>query len=746
MGSPARQSARGWYGDRNWHVAGLVAMCVAVVGFRIVTTADFPGPFVMFDEGGYLLGARTMSGAGVDATHPGPPFYSLGYALFLVPLFWLGLSPGAVYAGALVVNALFGGLLIALLYVAARRIFALSPWRAVLAASVAGVYPAFVMNGSMAWAENAAVPFAVGWGLLIHRLLERPSTRGALALGLASGFLFAIHPRLAVMAIISVAVLLTLVARRRLTRTAGTVGMLSVGGVILLTRILEGMIFGRLYEEAWGGGGETGVGRLLSGVITPSEWPEVMSSVVGTVWYLSVASVLLLPLGLAALVRGLSVGRPQPGSGSRWEPAALSQGIIGLSAVLCVIESALFIRGGSRIDHDIYGRYAEAAIGLPLLAGLVVFLSPPPTKTLARLFTAAGVIAVAAAVLVVGIHGPSGLEGRQLVPITILGILVPAGVDTLDFAAPALDIVRANLVAGTGAVLAVVLLLSAVPRRRPVVGAAIVGVFGIAALWSSVVGSREMLLPVARHNVAQAALRFHPVLVNADRVAYDLADYQAWGLGPYQFWLPDVGFDLFDSRSGARPPHDLVIAAVDSEAMAAHQARLVGVEIQPQQALWVLPGPLQDRLVSRGYVIDPGDDGAPARGALAAEVSLSGVPLLPTMVSAGRLGVRVKVRHVGTSEAWRHSPLPADRGRVVVMARWFDTAGTPVAHQFQPLDRNVVPGGSVSVTVGVTATRDTGAPLPPGLYAVQFSPVVEHVGEFSELGGRGRAELLIRVK
>jgi hypothetical protein len=88
-------------------------------------------------------------------------------------------------------------------------------------------------------------------------------------------------------------------------------------------------------------------------------------------------------------------------------------------------------------------------------------------------------------------------------------------------------------------------------------------------------------------------------------VGYDLATNIPFFFYNDRLFYPSARFTPFDSAAGQLPCSDLVVSGRLDLGPSYRGARLVTTENRVGQALWVLPGALQDRLNAAGRLVGP---------------------------------------------------------------------------------------------------------------------------------------------
>ncbi|HEX2027579.1 MAG TPA: hypothetical protein VHF25_06220, partial [Nitriliruptorales bacterium] len=486
------------------------------------------------------------------------------------------------------------------------------------------------------------------------------------------------------------------------------------------------------------------VGGVLDRVADPSEWGSILVHAAGQAWYLTAATLGLAPLGLAALVvltrrrrhDGPAAWRRRHDGPAAWprrhdgptawplDPPRTTAAIVVAGFLSVFAASTIFLSAGERIDILIYGRYNEAALPVVLAAGIAFLLTRGATV---RSLGAVAVLLIVLADVTLLANDPAAFADPRKPTVNALGVL------PFDLSPGGLDVLRITALT----VIAAVALWLAV-RLRPTVAVLLLGAWFLGA---AIAVQRHVLIDYAAYWTRAVSLRDVIPATGADVVAYDTAHFSET-LHGYQYWLGSVDLVRYDSAR-EHPPADLLLSSKQPAGLPTG-SRLVATERAIDQALWALPGELQQRLEARGYLAPPGNAALP-RTALRSHLDLHGPPP-GSLQPGGSVRLTVRAFHDGAGSPWLPSRDPdSNDGAVGIGARWFpnDDPSTPVAVQRSYLTRTVLPGQAHEVVVELAA-RDDDEPLPPGRYRVAISLFEDGGVWFDEQRG-GRLALTIDV-
>lgn len=512
----------------------LASMFVVLVGLHVLLSRGMPGPTIIDNELGYLANARVLSG-GTAPLHPWfTPTNYIGYSLLLVPLYWVGLDPDAVYQGALVVNAVLGGTVVLIAYPLARGLFSLTRGNALLAAGVTGLYPAVLMNSSLAWAESLLFPLGLLTVLLAYRLLTEGTVRSAVLFGGVAGFLYMAHPRLLASMGFALVFIVATAIRRIIPPSLALVAGGSLIAVALVTRAAHNALLPRIYGDGGAAFADDRVGGYLDVLTSGSRMWTALLAGAGSVWYLALASCGLVIAGAIHLGRIASGRTPDRRTAARWVTGFALALMVGALIMSCMgIDDA-----GRRIDYRFYGRYAEAYGPLLCLAGMAGILAARTRRARVALWGSGAAIGVGAWLVMYFGYGPERFDA----PEYTAGAAVLSAITPGWLAYPSDPGYRIHLALAVLAATALVGVALAAWSPRAAI-AVVAGLFCV----SAAVGLSRYVEPQSRAINDVATLQDSIALRDARAISYDRAGEQIFVMPLYEFHLPQAQFSLFDS-------------------------------------------------------------------------------------------------------------------------------------------------------------------------------------------------------
>jgi hypothetical protein len=223
-------------------------------------------------------------------------------------------------------------------------------WAALIAASIS-VAPSVAAYSLFAYAESLSRLLIAVVVLLVFEICASPTVSKMIATGAVAAFLPVLHGRFVLLLPLTVLAMIGVALFTQPRRYQPLVAGLSTCVVVYLTCDQLNMhLRNELYVASVGK-----EDRILERMTTLSEWPSILRSAAGQMWYLVSTSFGLAFVGLAVLT--LAVWRHL--SKRSWREAIPAMYVIGVLGAVA-LTSSVQLAYVTRADHLIYGRYVEA--------------------------------------------------------------------------------------------------------------------------------------------------------------------------------------------------------------------------------------------------------------------------------------------------------------------------------------------------------------------------------------------------
>jgi hypothetical protein len=298
----------------------------------------------------YLLNGQALTGSD-ELPLPGVRgFYQAGYSVVTAVAAVLGGSIATQFHYALFFNIAFVILTGIVLYALVSRHFSITKKWAILIASCVSLAPSVAAFSLFAYAESLSRLLFSLVIFLLFEISKRTTYLTMLAIGATAGFLPIVHGRFVLVLPLTVVAMIAVVlgAEQRQLRHL-VVGVISALIVYAIFNRMNATLRDDLYLASFGK-----EDRMLRRLLTLNEWPHILRSAAGQMWYLISTSLGLVFVGLAAIVAIILKQAKQ----RLWTETIPFMFTLG-AVVAIVLTSALQLTNVTRPDHLIYGRYVE---------------------------------------------------------------------------------------------------------------------------------------------------------------------------------------------------------------------------------------------------------------------------------------------------------------------------------------------------------------------------------------------------
>ncbi|MCL2335812.1 MAG: hypothetical protein FWC60_00140, partial [Firmicutes bacterium] len=351
----------------------LVTFIVALLVIRLLYIANMHVPYVLDDELGYWGNAAHLAGLNWSSALSFSFYYSYGYSLFLVPLFWL-VPAQWLYQSAIVLNCLFVVGSFLLNYATLSKLFAQLNRLLLMGISFClCLYPAYIFQSYIAWSEAAILFILSALFFFVVRLFEKPNIFHASVVAFLSFFLYMIHQRNLGILVAVAFMVIFLTFRKTLKRKE----FFSFFLVLAVCIVVHSEIKYNLIEPLYAGNTTNDYVSILANLRTHLNLRGLLlflQELSGQLFYLGYATFLLFPLGLMKsaletyhIVKDMRAKR-------ELSPLQFLYPLLLISAIATICISSLSMLDIARMDHAIYGRYNEPLVLLTASVGFIFLL------------------------------------------------------------------------------------------------------------------------------------------------------------------------------------------------------------------------------------------------------------------------------------------------------------------------------------------------------------------------------------
>jgi len=367
-------------GDKETKILVSLALLVFMVHIWHVTEIGIFS--ILDDEFGYWGIAAYFAGLDWSDAISEIPYYSYGYSLLLVPLFWIFDNPIYMYKAAIILNGILISGSFLLCYDTVKKLLNNVNTYILMGISFAiAMYPAYSAYSSIAWPECLLIFifWLLTWCFLdLDR--EAPNYKFFL-IGLLSIYMYTVHQRTLGILIASILVVLTMKILNNINYKQLLLVMLPIVFLLFLHVYIKEIV----QSNVWLLGSDASltndysaqVGKL-SQLMTAEGLINALRVFSGQFFYIGAASFLIAYFGLIELVKRL--GETLMTATKNRQIDSLHKQHIYLYAFLCIAFvlsiaiNIIFMINPTRLDNLFYGRYIEMIIGPLILLGFVFLI------------------------------------------------------------------------------------------------------------------------------------------------------------------------------------------------------------------------------------------------------------------------------------------------------------------------------------------------------------------------------------
>ncbi|MCG7984352.1 MAG: hypothetical protein JAY90_16580 [Candidatus Thiodiazotropha lotti] len=386
----------------------IIILYLILVALHLTASWHQTAAHIIPDEVSYLAQAKYFSG---KETHPDTSeflkkessfsdndvlpdtknwhYYHFGYPLLVSPIYWLTDSPSAAYKGIMVFNSFLLSSLFLIIFAWIKKTKELDFYTNISISFIVSIYPAYIIQSHIGWAENALIPgFALCCLLLTHHL-KTHSIKSILLFAFTAGLQYTIHPRGLASALAATLFLIGLMLVDKDRWQHSILGLCIISGVVITTKLIADEMAALMNTH-------TQNNTVITNLFSILEF-EFFTAIIGNLLYLTLSTLGLFLFGLPeALKQVASQARKSiknlltnEYTGSLVYVLIASSFTFGLSIVF-LGRNETWHETSKSLDFFLYGRYNETFLSIFITLGLLWLCDPQqPIRKHSKIFKAA---------------------------------------------------------------------------------------------------------------------------------------------------------------------------------------------------------------------------------------------------------------------------------------------------------------------------------------------------------------------
>ena len=351
----------------------LLFFFICVIAYLTLSNVrDLDQILVINDEFGYWGNAAQLAGKKWDTLMGATPYYSYGYSLFLVPLYWFVKVPSVMYAASIVFNFIL--LLISFIcgiYITKNINKKVTDTSAIFLSFINMLYINNLVQSQTAWSETLLYCLVMLCVCVLIYTLKTNSFLGYMFIVIIAMYSYIVHQRSIVLLISIAGVFFLLIVNKKLSlktffKITFVIGILVVIQLLMKKQIMQIHQDNSLADINDYSGQ---IGKLQMLLSFEGVW-QIIKNCFGELFYISVSSYCIVPLGIIVSIRKAFVLLKEEKKTKIHSCNFYLFCFLILSFIGAVLLSAIFIFEPTRIDMVVYGRYIDYLIGPLMLIGL----------------------------------------------------------------------------------------------------------------------------------------------------------------------------------------------------------------------------------------------------------------------------------------------------------------------------------------------------------------------------------------
>lgn len=353
-----------------------VFLCLFVFGIRLWNIDELNGPYVFDDEAGYWSHAANL--AGLSWTEVVSLWYSYGYSILLMPLFWVTHNMSIVYKLAIGLNAALGvGSFLLGIGIIDELDIQMKRIEKYLICFAATCYSGYIIQSNVAWSETFIYFLFLLAIYLGIRFFGKKNIPSIVLFSASVMALYITHNRTVAVVIAFLIILAFMLVKRKISwkHLAVSIGVLVV--FVLFDRWMKGYLATLMWnsKDGFHGNDIATEGNKLGLFLSVSGWKMLIKSFLGKIWYIFTSTLGFGALGIIYIVdKCISMIKNKEQN----QEDKLDCFLFFLLSVLGVLALSVIVTAfdandlwGFRLDVLIYGRYFEMLLYLLIVFGFV---------------------------------------------------------------------------------------------------------------------------------------------------------------------------------------------------------------------------------------------------------------------------------------------------------------------------------------------------------------------------------------
>lgn len=354
------------------HILAFFIFLILVFSLKYINQLSVPT--FLNDEIGYLANAALLSGKDWSGITRISAYYSYGYSIVLVPLFFLIKNTSHLYKAIILLNVFFYIISYYLSFITIKDLFRKIDSRVVaFICGIVSLYSANIYNVNYAWVEPLL--YLVFWILIyqMNQIYKFKNNKNILLLSFFLFFMYTIHQRTVGIILVGCLCIICLYINKNIDKRNLLVFFLSiisfiVIGILLKQHIKECLWNNTVIEKLANANEYSGqITKIIAIIQSPKLIWNFLRGIIGKYYYLIVSTGSIVTFGIIKIIEEIKIAFVNK------KQIHVVYLFMLLSLLIMMTTSSIFFINAERFDTVLYGRYNEFAM-LPVFICGIIYL------------------------------------------------------------------------------------------------------------------------------------------------------------------------------------------------------------------------------------------------------------------------------------------------------------------------------------------------------------------------------------
>lgn len=332
-------------------------------------------PTILSDEFGYLANAAFLSGKNWSGVTRISPYYSYGYSMVLVPLFFLIKNTSHLYKAIILLNIFFYSIGYYISFLTIKDLFKKIDSRIIaVVCGIVSLYGANLYNVNASWAE--ALLYLVFWLLIynLNQISKKVCIKNMMFFVFLLCYIYTIHQRTIGIVLVGCLCIFFLYINKSIDKKHLFMMLAMIIVFMVISILIKGIIQDNLWSNAVSTRLENAndysgqITKIIAIIQSPKLIWNLIRGIIGKYYYLVISTGSIVTFGIIKIIKEIKITFIEK------KQIHVVYLFMLLSLLVMMTTSSIFFINAVRFDTVLYGRYSEFAMSPLFICGIIAFI------------------------------------------------------------------------------------------------------------------------------------------------------------------------------------------------------------------------------------------------------------------------------------------------------------------------------------------------------------------------------------